>query len=263
MPFDNRQSIVNLEHSEFRYDPFPIGVVHKVFDESVYAGMLKEWPPLDRFKHFAKWGNKYSLSEIGRPKEYREFIESSELWRRVHAELKSPAFVGRIIDYLADKRIDLGLKGNWIPADSSGLQLGRRLREMSRGLMLKSSKTVKLSSRFEFSMLSSEGGALRPHTDDPRKVITLIFSIVSEGEWKREWGGGTAILRPKDVTQNFNFLNRMTEFNQSEEIGHYDFVPNQCIIFVKTFNSLHSVPPMSSGRPDMFRRSLTLNIEVD
>ena len=69
-------------------------------------------------------------------------------------------------------------------------------------------------------------------------------------------------MRPKDTAANFNFLNRMVEFGETEEIGRYEFEPNQCIVFVKTFNSWHSVPPMKSGRPDVFRRSLTLNIEI-
>lgn len=34
------------------------------------------------------------------------------------------------------------------------------------------------------------------------------------------------------------------------------------MIFVKTFNSWHAVEPIKAPRPDMFRRSLTINIEV-
>jgi hypothetical protein len=262
MPFDGRASLIGFENSEFRYDPFPIGVVRNVFEAATYEGMLREWPPLEKFKHFAKWGNKYSLSEFGKQKEYHDFVRGSELWSRVHDEIKSAAFIDRVIDFLAEKRIDPGLKGNWVPARSSGLRLLQRLRAMGRGFMLKSNKTVQLTSYLEFSMLPSDGGCLRPHTDDPRKIITLVFSIVGPGEWKREWGGGTAIVRPRDVTANFNFLNKMIEFDQVEEIGRYEFEPNQCIVFVKTFNSWHSVPLMKSGRPDVFRRSLTLNIEI-
>jgi hypothetical protein len=41
----------------------------------------------------------------------------------------------------------------------------------------------------------------------------------------------------------------------------YPFTPNQAVVFVKTFNSWHSVRPMQGiGSPAM-RKTLTINIE--
>ena len=37
---------------------------------------------------------------------------------------------------------------------------------------------------------------------------------------------------------------------------------NQCVVFVKTFNSLHSVPPMRGKGSKAMRRTLTINIET-
>ena len=257
------KKIVKLDNAKFRYDPYPIGVIAPVFEEDLYKQMLQEWPALDIFKHYPKWGNKYSLAPLGRPKEFAEYISKSALWTKVHAELMGEQFIQRVIDVLKKNNIDLGISDKWVPADRSGLKLGHRIRGAIRGFTLKNDERIKLSSQLEFSMMPSDGGALRPHTDDPKKIITLVFSMVQQGEWDKAWGGGTAVLKPNDMTQNFNHLNRMTNFDESEQVGIFEFEPNQCVIFVKTFNSLHSVPLMKSGRPDVFRKSLTLNISAN
>jgi hypothetical protein len=128
MPYDSAHHLVSLASCVFRYDPYPIAVVRPVFGAETYSRMLADWPPLDSFKHYAKWG------------------------------------------------------------------------------------------------------------------------------------GGNAVLRPKDMTKDFNFINRMTDFEEAEEIHQFDFMPNQCVVFVKTFNSPDSVPQMNSGHPDVYRKSITLVI---
>ena len=257
------KKIVKLDNAKFRYDPYPIGVIAPVFEEDLYQQMLREWPAIDIFKHYPKWGNKYSLAPLGKPKEFADLIRTSALWAKVHAELTGEQFIHRVIDVLKKNHIDLGIADKWVSADRAGFKFARRIKSALRGFMLKGDGTVKLASQLEFSMMPSDGGALRPHTDDPKKIITLVFSMVQHGEWNKAWGGGTAVLKPNDMTQNFNHLNRMTNFDESEQVGIFEFEPNQCVIFVKTFNSLHSVPTMKSGKPDLFRKSLTLNISAD
>jgi hypothetical protein len=56
-------------------------------------------------------------------------------------------------------------------------------------------------------------------------------------------------------------MNRQLEFDQVEKVSSYAFEPNQCLIFVKTFNSLHSVGPMNGSGSSAMRRTLTINIE--
>jgi hypothetical protein len=45
-----------------------------------------------------------------------------------------------------------------------------------------------------------------------------------------------------------------------EVIDTYEFTPNQAVIFIKTFNSWHSVRPMTGVDSDALRRTLTINI---
>jgi hypothetical protein len=46
-----------------------------------------------------------------------------------------------------------------------------------------------------------------------------------------------------------------------EVLDTYEFGPNQLILFVKTFNSWHSVRPMKGKGSKQLRRTLTINIE--
>ena len=120
---------------------------------------------------------------------------------------------------------------------------------------------VALEARFDFSALPADGGNLPPHTDAPTKIVTMIVSILEDGEWDEAIGGGTDVNWPKDDTATFNQMNRVAGFDEMEVLDTYPSTPNQCVEFVKTFNSWHSVAPMT-GPPGKLQRTLTINIEA-
>jgi hypothetical protein len=134
-----------------------------------------------------------------------------------------------------------------------------RLKELSQGRWPRGD--LSLRSRFEFSMLPADGGYVTPHTDTPRKVITLVVSMVNNGEWDPGFGGGTEVDRSKDYQHAFNWQNEQLSFDEIEPLHTFEFGPNQCVIFVKTFNSLHCVRPMTGIGSQAMRRTLTINIE--
>jgi len=139
--------------------------------------------------------------------------------------------------------------------------LGRWGRALGRGRLPGSA--ARLSSRFEFSVLKADGGEVAPHTDTPRKVITLVISIVGEGEWPEGFGGGLDINRATDPRHAYNWKNRIVPWDCVEVVDTVPFVPNQCIVFVKTHNSLHSVRRMEHPGSDRLRKTVTVVIEHD
>ena len=56
-------------------------------------------------------------------------------------------------------------------------------------------------------------------------------------------------------------MNRLAGFEDMEVLDTYEFTANQAVIFVKTFNSWHSVRPMTGRDSNALRRTLTINIE--
>jgi hypothetical protein len=119
-----------------------------------------------------------------------------------------------------------------------------------------------LTARFEFSALPADGGCVTPHTDNPDKIVTMVVSMAEEGEWDPAWGGGTDVNRHKAPARSFNRMNHKADFAEMEILETFPFEPNQGVLFVKTFNSWHSVRPMTGSGSKAMRRTLTVNIEA-
>ena len=248
----------SFEHLKFRYEPFPIGVARPLMPEGVYQDFLENFSEVDLFEDYkamGKPGEKYTLSEKENPRVYNDFVRSNPVWREFHSWIKSDDFVYGIMDTLREHQIDLGYRCT--PAIK---RLSRRFKDIRRGRF--SGGAHRLRARFEFSALPAEGGHLLPHTDSLPKVVTIIVSMVREGEWNPDFGGGTDVNRPKDIRTSFNELNRLGRFEDMEVLDTFEFAPNQGVIFIKTFNSWHSVRPMTGTGSHALRRTLTINIEA-
>jgi hypothetical protein len=241
--------LLDFNRACFEYDPYPIGIIREIFEPSLYERLVETFPSVDLFHFMQRHGDKWSLSELNNPGNYYQFIRTHGDWRRLYDEVKSSDFIAQVVDALIRSKIDLGL---------SSTSKGGILQKLRNKLLGRNSGSLR--ARFEFSMMSAAGGHILPHTDSPQKHITLVLSMVRHGEWNSSWGGGTDRMRPLDPSNNFNFLNRYLQFDEVETIGTMTYEPNQCVIFIKTFNSLHAVKPMTGPR-EIMRRTLTVNIE--
>ncbi len=247
----------SYDHLKLRYEPFPIGLAKPILEESLYQKLVAAYPPIELFKYIPKIGKKYSLSERYNGQQYREFVRGSSVWRDFHAWVKSPDFIQNVLVALRQRNVDIG----YSEQPDLGKQVTRAIKRLSS---LKLPQSVpRLNARFEFSMLPADGGSVIPHTDAPSKIVTLVVSMIRGDEWDLAFGGGTDINRPKDETRVYNQLNRQADFDEVEVLDSFDFTPNQAVIFVKTFNSWHSVRPMTGVGSDAMRKTLTINIEAE
>jgi len=57
-------------------------------------------------------------------------------------------------------------------------------------------------------------------------------------------------------------MNRQAGFEEMEVLDTFPFTPNQAVLFIKTFNSWHSVRPMRGNGSKAMRKTLTINIEA-
>ncbi len=247
---------LSFDHLTFRYEPYPIGVAHRVFPEALYSELVERYPSRDLFAYMPKFGHKYSLSEKFNGEAYDRFLRQEAIWRAFHGWIKSESFIVQVMDSLRLHGIDLGY-GATPPATQ------RLLKAMKHALRpSQKQRSRRLSSRFEFSMLPAAGGSVLPHTDLPSKIVTLIVSMVGEGEWDPAMGGGTDVNRPKNPRNSFNRLNTRGRFEDMDVLDTFEFQPNQAVVFVKTFNSWHSVRPMTGVGSQAMRKTLTINIEA-
>ena len=247
---------LRLDTLALDYDPFPIGLAQNVFDPATYAEMVDSFPTTDDFVTKDNLGVKYSLSQVNNRRAYLSFLRRHPVWQRLYVHVKSRAFIGDVLAALRRNSIDLGLY-----EQPFAERMRRRVRALKRGRPMP--RVPRLRARFEFSAMPVTGGSIRPHTDDPAKIVTLVVSMVRAGEWQPDWGGGTSVVWPKDTTKSFNLVNRYLEFDEVRTLRTFSFQPNQCIVFVKTPTSWHMVEPMTGADPSLLRRTLTINIETN
>ncbi len=247
----------SFDNLQFRYEPFPIGVASPFFEEALYKELVARFPSVDLFEEIPGAGDKLSLSEKFGRNDYYRTIREDPYWKELHHYLKSRQFIREVLEVLARHHIDLGMNKAALSIPEAWKLI---LRDLVRGRL--PYDLTRLSSRFEFSIVRSGGGYLTPHTDTPKKRITLVLSMIGEGEWRPEYGGATDVNRALHDTDAYNWDNSRVDFDDVEIVHSYDFRPNQCLLFVKTFNSLHSVRPIPETPPTAIRKTLTINIEM-
>ncbi len=217
----------------FRRDPYPIGCASNVLEPNVYRALSGKFPDVKLCAAFGANGQnkKWSLSERNNPENYHAFIGASQLWSAFHAYIKSTAFVDQMRIVLLSHGLDPIPKG------------------------------PTYQTRWEYSLLPADGGCLRPHTDIPSKLVTLVVSMLPEvNDWNPAWGGGTDVLKPR-AGFTMETPPDPDDFSHFDVVDTFHYVPNQCVVFVKTDNSWHSVGPLKGAGSDALRRSLTINIE--
>ena len=242
------------QNIKFDYEPYPIGVARPVFDPATYRAMVESFPPIELFEYKSDKGEKYSLSQVNNAGKYRKYVESSPPWKAFHNYIRSGAFISSAVEMLKKNGFDLGLP---IPGFAERLYL--KARAIKRGNPVPHFPSLK--SRFEFSAMPIAGGNILPHTDHPKKLITMVVPMLHEGEWNEAWGGGTSVVWPHDKTKIFNRMNHYLDFEQVERRNTFPFEPNQCLVFIKTNNSWHAVLPMTGSDPKILRdrKSTRLN----
>lgn len=246
---------------EFDHDPYPIGYAREVLPAADYRTLADEYPPVELFRFMPAHGKKYSLSEVNHPDRYHAFLAAHPRWHALYRAVKEERFVGDVLAALTAGGIATGLDERVAVVNDRWPRVRAKWAAALACLRGGKPDRVPIKTRFEFSMLPADGGHILPHTDSPQKLITLIVSFIRDGEWDDAFGGGTAVLRPTDPRHTYNHLNRYLEFDETEGVKTFPFVPNQCVLFLKTFNSLHAVRPMA-GPAGVMRKTLTINIET-
>jgi len=247
--------MLNFENIRFDYEPYPIGLARGALAPDLYSKLVDTFPKDDIFVSKDFHGIKYSLSQRNNRAGYLAHFRQNPAWQQFYSYIKSKAFIADTMSMLAAHNIELGMTMSFrerMARRVKAFKMGRPLPHFSR-----------LRSRFEFSAMPVTGGSIRPHSDDPSKVVTMVIPILHEDEWKEEYGGGTSVVWPKDRSRSFNVVNDYMDFDEVDCLRTYSFEPNQCLVFVKTCNSWHAVMPMTGNDSTILRRTLTINIESD
>jgi hypothetical protein len=241
----------SLEGLDLRYEPFPYGIASPLFDDGLYRELVASFPSREYFG-LNRINVKYVLSERVNRRQYRAFLRSTPLWKEFHRWIKSDEFIRGVLDQLALRHVDLGYRQR--------PRLSRLARRILFGLSGRRDYRTSLGSRFEFSMLPADGGMVIPHTDSPSKVVTMVLPMVAEGEWDQSLGGNTDINVPTVDRLRYNAKNGKGDFDEMAIAESLAFEANRALVFVRTYNSWHSVRPMTAQGSSALRRTVTVTL---
>src|SRR5690242_14266385 len=93
--------MLSLSNLEMRRDPYPIGLAKDIFDPDAYKEMIEAFPSLNAgYVKFKGGNNKYSLSEVNNPIEYRKLVFTSAVWKDLFKYIKGLEFISYVITIL-------------------------------------------------------------------------------------------------------------------------------------------------------------------
>ena len=251
--------MLNFSAARVRYEPYPLVVLRPAVARDLYDELSSTYPDVSLFGTHPKYDHKLSLSEKFMKGNYTTFIERTRPWNEFHGWLKSEEFIRATLAFLESVGIDLDVGKSF---ESVPRRVGRALCAIVKHRRLPS-LPPRLRSRFEFSVLEADGGevaAAHRHAEEDRHARALDGEGGRVGSGDRRGARRQSIARPALCLQ---LENRNVPWESVEVLETIPFVPNQCMVFVKTFNSLHSVRPMQQKGSRALRKSVTIVIEKD
>lgn len=240
--------MINLKNCKIFYDPYPHALFQNVFDSKFYNSLCDEFPreiKFDRFD-FDKQNNlkqkKFVLNDDSNL--FNSIIKKKPNLKKLYNFLSSEQFQNIIFEILEQNSIKL-----------------QKSYEKSLLKQMYNKFKNKKKFGFEFSMISTDGGFIKPHTDGADKLISFVMPIIENDNISKIPNSGTNILKTNNDNYKYNLLNSTVPFEVTEVVREIPFDKNQIFLFVKTHNSLHSVGPMKDlNEKNLMRKSINFFI---
>ena len=243
---------MNLNKYKVYYEPFPHMVFEDVFDQGFYDRMCKEFPSIERLealKNKVKNEEKQEKfifdNNTTKQNEFLNFIKKTDNTKLLYSYITSEKFNNQINEVLLKNHIDLGI--------SKALKKRSLKKKIFEFLF-----NMKISTTVEFSIMKSNSGFLKPHTDGSNKIFSFVIPMIDDNTILKAKNIGTSIRITTDDKYKYNLQNKTVPFELTQEIREIPFKKNQLLLLIKTHNSLHSVGPITSEtNENLYRKSIT------
>ena len=241
--------MINLDKKKLFYEPYPHALFENVFEGNFYKELCNEFPEKEKFKKF-DFDKQNQIKQMkfvlnDNQKTFFSILKKRKNMNSLYNYLISYEFKNKILDLLEQSNVRFP---NF---------------EKNQGFMksiLKKIKKIK-NFGFEFSMISTDGGFIKPHTDGPDKLISFVIPIIDDENISKIENSGTKILRSTDDKFKYNYTNQTVPYEATEIVHEIPFNKNQIFLFIKTHNSLHSVGPMKTfDTKSIMRKSINFFI---
>ena len=243
---------MNLNKYKVYYEPFPHMVFEDVFEQGFYDKICKEFPSIERLEELKnKVKNEIKQEKFifdnntTKQNEFLNFIKKTDNIKLLYSYITSEKFNNQINEILLKNHIDLGI--------SKALKKSSLKKKIFEFLF-----NIKISTTVEFSIMKSNSGFLKPHTDGSNKIFSFVIPMIDDEKILKAQNIGTSIRVATDDKYKYNLQNKTVPFELTQEIREIAFKKNQLLLLIKTHNSLHSVGPiLSELNESLYRKSIT------
>lgn len=244
MSFDVEEFVrYQIANAQVRPYPFPHFYVSPVFPEDFYQQLMARLPPTEVLEPIGEHGTvgvtdkvtgKFTpkseprfIADLSKLEEDEETRLQGHLWRDLSAWLLGDAFRDLMLE-----KFSVGISERF----GAGVQL-----------------RTDVEGRFVRDVHQYKN---HPHTDQPAKLVSLLFYLPSNDALKRH---GTVIYRPLDPGLRCEGITRHP-FELFRKVATMSFMPNALFGFLKTDYSFHGVEEIRDERIE--RNVMLYNIYV-
>ena len=243
---------MNLNKYKVYYEPFPHMVFEDVFDQGFYDKICKEFPTIEKLEALKnkvkneKKQEKFIFdNNTTKKNDFINFIKKTDNTKLLYNYITSEKFNNQINEILLKNHIDLGI---------SKILKKKSLKKKIFEFLF----NINISTTVEFSIMKSNSGFLKPHTDGSNKIFSFVIPVIDDDKILKAKNIGTSIRTTTDDKYKYNLQNNTVPFELTQEIREIPFKKNQLLLLIKTHNSLHSVGPITcETNENLYRKSIS------
>lgn len=222
--------LLQSKNPPMQTEHFPFFVLDDFVRPEVYTRLVEEFPKQSEMRSKIVNGKRFvNNRQLDEEDSKEDFFADKPTWKAVIDILGSQVFTDDLSGLLRPHMLRHRLFGalrRW-QIDGAKVPLIDR--------------SVQLT--YEWSCMVP-GEYLNPHTDKVAKMATFIWHFPEPG-WKDEFEGSTLFMTAKRARHNVNWANFKLPFEELDVIEKSDVRANRLVMFAKTGNSWHAVPPIA------------------
>ncbi len=248
--FDTRQLYLSKRLGALQTHPCCFFHIDDYLPEDFYQSLRETFPDVSTYEKDDSKKKAFRSSVEADP--FDAFCDAHPAWRQLVDFFSSPAFTADAQEALAPALLDArGIEARRPWLDCTGRKIPNNpLHYIFR---------EPIRTTFQISLLP-RGGVVVPHTDAPRKLVSLLLYF-RDPDWQDAYGGGTEFYAPLDPERARSWApTDRIPFENFKLIGAAGFERNRLSGFVRSGASFHGVPPIQCP-PGMARRALLINIK--
>lgn len=232
MSFDAEEFVLyQLANAAVLRHPFPHLFIRPIFPEDAYERLRANLPPLEWLRPIDDTGTVRVVDDMKK-------------------KIVSQVYPGRYIADLAhiEERAEAA-RGSAFWSDFSGWLMSKRfqkliLQKFRPDIAQRFGADALLATEIDARLVRDfTDYAIGPHTDTPRKLVSLLFYLPPDESLSHL---GTSIFAPQDPAFRCEG-NRHHGFDGFRKVASMPFVPNALFAFFKTDNSFHGLDQINQG----------------